>query len=493
MLRMSASVVLLTFLLLTAIPSGGNAFSAHLSRPWEQPSHRGNGHVLTNAFRRKRRESYTEPHSLCLLTFTVRFTTTTTTTRRLAHDSENNINSSTDASETTAVVAENDDDDEERMVLEDSPRIFIASATSNQGQGQLHSSDSPAFHTTAVQATSTSTSQHPSQSRSHDYEPTVLSSLPKLWSMCRPSNFLGVVIFHIMGTYLALNKVSTKLVTVLMQPQQMVVLIALLLTSATSMMVNDYYDARAGIDASKEDKPMVAPRIVKRFLGFLYAALLLCTSVVPGIPARLSIVGGAMLTFLYTQHLKPITWVKTITCALLIALAPVTSGAAALSLDHMMAVTNGSHINTNNILQTLLLGSTAALSLARLVGMLFFGFLGREILMDINDVVDDRLHKIKTVPVRYGRQFASRVAFLSTLLMAGLCLLNATTATTTAAATSIGAIRNPRALAFAVLGSLAQLRRAYQVLRTDGTSRDLVSQAVEEGKLTVLLLLASFV
>jgi 4-hydroxybenzoate polyprenyltransferase len=226
-------------------------------------------------------------------------------------------------------------------------------------------------------------------------------------------------------------------------------------------------------------------------LGFLYAALLLCISVVPGIPARLSIVGGAMLTFLYTQHLKPITWVKTITCALLIALAPVTSGTAALSLDQITAVMSGSN-NNNNMLHELLLGDRAV-SLGRLVGMLFFGFLGREILMDINDVVDDRLHKIKTVPVRYGRQFASRVAFLSTLLMAGLCLLNATTAPTTAAATSIGAIRNPRALAFAVLGSLAQLRRAYQVLRTDGTSRDLVSQAVEEGKITVLLLLASFV
>ena len=226
---------------------------------------------------------------------------------------------------------------------------------------------------------------------------------------------------------------------------------------------------------------MVPPRIVKRFLGFLYAALLLCISVVPGIPARLSIVGGAMLTFLYTQHLKPITWVKTVTCALLIAVAPVTSGAAALSLDHMMTSTTN-----RNILLDLVGGSTTT-SLWTLVGMLFFGFLGREILMDINDVVDDRLHKIKTVPVRYGRQFAARVAFLSTILMAGLCLLNATT--TTIATTS----RNPRALALALLGSLAQVRRAYQVLRTDGTSRELVSQAVEDGKTTVLLLLASFV
>ena len=119
--------------------------------------------------------------------------------------------------------------------------------------------------------------------------------------------------------------------------------------------------------------------------------------------------------------------------------------------------------------------------------MMFFGFLGREILMDINDVVDDRLHRIKTIPVRYGRVVAARVALVSTTIMSITCL---------AGVVGIQQQQQQRRhfaqVACALLGTVAQLRRVYQVTRTGGTSKDLVDKAVEEGKVTMLFLLASF-
>jgi hypothetical protein len=50
-----------------------------------------------------------------------------------------------------------------------------------------------------------------------------------------------------------------------------------------------------------------------------------------------------------------------------------------------------------------------------------------------------------------------------------------------------------RRLLLATLGSLAQVKRAWQVYKTNGEQKNVVDRAVEEGKLTSLLLLASFV
>jgi 4-hydroxybenzoate polyprenyltransferase len=377
-----------------------------------------------------------------------------------------------------------DDDDDERMVLEDSPRIFIAP---NSVPNQDHATAAAAVIDVDL--------------LKNIPEPTVRSCWRDLWAMCRPSNYLGVVVFHVLGTYLGLRgtnsiataagmatttagaaTTATALRTILMKPQMCIVLLALLLTSSTSMMVNDYYDTRSGVDASKINKPMVSGRVplrvAKRFLSYLYATLLLSLVVVPGMASRLAIAVGAMLTFWYTQHLKPITWLKNVTCAALIALSPFTSGAAALEL---LAQQQG---GSSMIAVSTIWNVT---SLWRLFGMLFCGFLGREILMDINDVVDDRLHRVKTVPVKYGRRFASRVALMCTLSMSMLSLM---ITTIDAGANSFA---YQRRIMLALAGSLSQSMRAVQVVLTDGEDPDVVERAVEEGKTTVLLLLASFV
>lgn len=171
-----------------------------------------------------------------------------------------------------------------------------------------------------------------------------MSSLGSLWHMTRPSNYLGVVLFHLLGTYLGCSSAVTTggasrtLSQLLLTPSHLAVLLSLLLTSGTSMMVNDYYDNRKSNDQQpihiRLDTPptIPPPRVVKRAASILYACLLLTLTVIPGRLARLCVVSATMITFLYTEHLKPLTWIKNMSCALIIGLAPLTSAAATLHL-----------------------------------------------------------------------------------------------------------------------------------------------------------------
>jgi hypothetical protein len=72
-------------------------------------------------------------------------------------------------------------------------------------------------------------------------EPTVRSSLRLLFAMTRPFSNVGVALFHILGVYLALQSPNVRddarLLSTLTHPSMFIVLLCLLLTSATSMVV----------------------------------------------------------------------------------------------------------------------------------------------------------------------------------------------------------------------------------------------------------------
>ena len=402
---------------LTLIPATIDGFSAHLSRPWEPPTN-----SLSKLAGKKRHQQEKQVS---------------------VTDNEESDDKQALQEETT------DDDGYDSMTLQDDHallephRVFVASGTT---------------HPEAMTNIKTITNLMPTQP-----QVTVLSCWRPLLAMTRPSNFLGVVLFHILGTHLAIKGTKEPLTLALSTPSMCVTLLALLLTSATSMVVNDYYDNKLGVDTLKRNKPLVGGqvtmKVTKQFLYYLYATLLLCLTAVPGVPARLSVVIGLMLTFWYTKHLKPITWLKNVVCASLIALSPLTSGSAALA--------GKPHLGTWYVL-------TVA-PLWRLTAMLFCGFVGREMMMDINDVVDDRLYKVRTVPVKYGRKVASLVTFVTTIFMAILALLDSSR------------------VALAGVGSAWMIYRAWQVYQVQGQDRIVVDRAIEEGKWSVLLLLASFV
>ncbi len=190
--------------------------------------------------------------------------------------------------------------------------------------------------------------------------------LRQLFLLCRPMNFPAVAIFHVLGANMAVElwmrstttmaaAASTSsssprlLLSLLADPSMMVVLLSLLLVTSTSMITNDYYDARDGVDMPDDaDHPLaiaeaarkggsgnvdgagvVPMSVAKIFDSYLYAILLLSSAFVPGATSRLMVLGGAITTYLYTVHLKPRTWIKNVSCAGLVAISPLTSGLAA--------------------------------------------------------------------------------------------------------------------------------------------------------------------
>jgi 4-hydroxybenzoate polyprenyltransferase len=394
--------------------------------------------------------------------------------------------------ENPAALEEDDDDEEE----EETFMLQNTTAELPESSHDAFASSSINTTTSSVQAIATMTpsilSPHQEQETSLP-SPTVKSCLPDLIQMTRPSNLPGVVLFHFLGIYLAIQSTNIlqtggSFLRIVTDPAMMITLLALLLTSSTSMLVNDYYDFKLGNDASKLDKPLTSHSVplalAKRFLSYLYGVTLICLTMIPGIPARLSVLSGLILTFYYTQHLKPKTWLKNVVCASLIALSPLTSGAAALALLH--------DVNSNNNKAAPLLLLLPASSLFRVVSMLFVGILGREITMDINDTRDDSLHGVRTVPVVYGQRFASTCAMICSIGVVGLAMSGPLLELWVykGSAVSVGLRRR---LVLATCGSILQLRRSYQVFATEGQDATIVSKAVDEGLLTMVPLLASFV
>jgi 4-hydroxybenzoate polyprenyltransferase len=305
------------------------------------------------------------------------------------------------------------------------------------------------------------------------------SFLPELLSMIRPSNLPGVVLFHMLGSYLVIQQTAIGSVTVsfwnvLYSPQMLLTLVALLLTSSTSMLVNDYYDYKLGNDNLKIHKPLPAEKvtlsIVKSFLASLYAISLICVTGLPGAPARIAVTMGLIVTFLYTKHLKPKTWLKNAVCAGLISLSPLTSGLAALNL-----------MSANHLWQ-------GVAPLLKLVSIIFVGIFGREITMDINDVEDDSKYGIQTVPVVYGRKFASKIGLICSFGMVALTMSSPLSQVMKEGKTT-SVIRR---VVLSSFGSLAQFWRSFQVYRSEGMDREINERAVNEGLLTVSLILAGF-
>jgi len=383
--------------------------------------------------------------------------------------------------------------------------------------------------------------------RQHDI-PTIKSCFRPLVLMMRPGNIPGVILFHIIGIYRSLRVLYPEehtwklLLHTVRQPSIVGTLSALILIVSTSMIVNDYYDAKSGVDYLKAIKPKPSPFqnalkedntlkesiedeiststttaistsidsidkplatgevplfIAKIFLNILYAILSVNVSFLPGVITRLSAIAGTMLTYYYTQHLKPKTWLKNISCATLMALAPLISGFATLQF-HAAASRMTSLIGAHSIRED-------ALFIWRTFGCLFSalfcGFMGRELVMDITDCDADKNAGIITIPVRYGKRATTKIVFsfwagtgfftsigpmkqmisqkfsLSTLRTMGLA--------------NMFKIPDVRRLILAMVGSIWLISRATQIFMTEGTDDILLRKAIEEAKINVLFVLAS--
>jgi 4-hydroxybenzoate polyprenyltransferase len=112
--------------------------------------------------------------------------------------------------------------------------------------------------------------------------------------------------------------------------------------------------------------------------------------------------------------------------------------------------------------------------------------MGREIAMDINDVEDDSAHSVRTVPVKYGKRFASKIVWFSSLIVGGVSVSGPIL-------DSLDPHMDVRRASLAVVGSLLQLRRYWKVKETQGNDREAINAAVDEGLLSIIVILASFI
>jgi 4-hydroxybenzoate polyprenyltransferase len=333
--------------------------------------------------------------------------------------------------------------------------------------------------------------------------PTIWSSRKELFHMTRPNNIPGIILFHMLGVYLVMVQVASNTHTywslLLKEPVIWLTLLSTNLVSASSMVVNDYYDAKLGRDTLKQmnsdggdanqekwmlhkDNGLWNKLVTRRFLMYLYSIALCISNCLPGIPTRLSVTVALMMTYLYTVHLKPMTWVKNIVCATLIALAPWTSGSCALYLLQQ----HGNKIALN--------GVWSIPALWRLFGVLFFGVFGRELLMDCADVDADRATGIRTIPVVYGCSTASKVALASAIVMTYFAMVAPITQLLLLPSfVPIWSSTPMRRLFFAVAACGLQLRGMWSAVQTNGADRVSIDKVISQSLFTVVFLMASFV
>jgi 4-hydroxybenzoate polyprenyltransferase len=335
--------------------------------------------------------------------------------------------------------------------------------------------------------------------------PTIWSSRHELFRMIRPNNIPGIILFHMLGVYLVMvhhhataGTPRTYWSLLLKEPVIWLTLLSTNLVSASSMVVNDYYDAKLGRDTLKQmssddtntndkwilhkDNGVWNKLVTRRFLMYLYAMALCISNCLPGIPTRLSVSCALMMTYLYTVYLKPITWVKNIVCATLIALAPWTSGSCALYLLQQ----SGSIIGWNDV--------WSIPSLWRLFGVLFCGVFGRELLMDCTDVDADRAAGIRTVPVVFGCSVTSKVAMATTGIMTYLAILTPLQQLLQLpSAIPLLSGAPIRRLLLAVTACGLQISGMSNVVQTNGADRSTIDRMISRSLFTVILLMASFI
>eukprot|EP00588_Corethron_pennatum_P032076 CAMPEP_0194348670 /NCGR_PEP_ID=MMETSP0171-20130528/106657_1 /TAXON_ID=218684 /ORGANISM="Corethron pennatum, Strain L29A3" /LENGTH=452 /DNA_ID=CAMNT_0039116031 /DNA_START=245 /DNA_END=1608 /DNA_ORIENTATION=- len=268
-----------------------------------------------------------------------------------------------------------------------------------------------------------------------------------------------------------------------------------------NMIVNDYYDSRS-VDAINKpgDAEEFDPPFVRSALSFAYGHLLILSTLLPRVLPRLLVVGGTVVTYLYTVHLKPVLLLKNAVVASIVACCPlasassfgdVTGGVIGLC-GTLFLGTFGREVWMDVIdvdgdrkcgIRTVLASASSfgdvTGGVIGLCGTLFLGTFGREVWMDVIDVDGDRKCGIRTVPVAYGKRVGATLGGALLVLSGAIPMVSA----------SMGGSR--RRIVAAGLGMVAMMRTAAKA--GGGGDDEAVLKAVEMSKgLPMALILTSY-
>mmetsp|Transcript_58990 Transcript_58990/g.128081 ORF Transcript_58990/g.128081 Transcript_58990/m.128081 type:complete len:358 (-) Transcript_58990:114-1187(-) len=177
-------------------------------------------------------------------------------------------------------------------------------------------------------------------------------------------------------------------------PQLLLAAALTVIVTGTSMVINDYHDFKRGVDthATKPGRPLVKGDIslaeVKAFLIWVYSLHLGLLCLLSSKATRLWVLSSTMITYLYSQYLKPVPALKNIICALTVSMA---LGLGAMSVSA---------------------GLSGLASVWRPMVVVGGAICHREILMDILDAEGDAITGVKTLPVVLGVARALALSFV---------------------------------------------------------------------------------
>lgn len=181
------------------------------------------------------------------------------------------------------------------------------------------------------------------------------------------------------------------------------------LIMSTSMIINDLFDIE--IDKiNNKDRPLITGIITKKeAIISIFSISLLIEYLNLYLPNDLqNIVNISLfLIFIYTPIIKKIVLLKNIFCASLVSFSIFLSG---LSIVNDQIMLND---NYNLFLVE--------------IGLIFFGSLYNEILLDITDIKGDKINNINTIPVILGKKNAlilESIIISLNMILSFLLLLN---------------------------------------------------------------------
>jgi 4-hydroxybenzoate polyprenyltransferase len=214
------------------------------------------------------------------------------------------------------------------------------------------------------------------------------NKLKHYYKLSRPNSLIYEFALPITGSYL-----STKKLTILYNPNVILVGLLSVIIACNCMIINDYYDYILGTDKLKKDKilnkKLLAPDEVLHTSTYITLLSYYLITLVTNNMARFVLSNSVILGYLYTPIFKNIPFVKNFVVSFIIS-------------------------------QSIIVGCLVANGDFKLIipclTYLFNLIMWQEIILDINDREGDKNNNIMTIPVKYGYEKANKIALCFLLL-----------------------------------------------------------------------------
>lgn len=212
------------------------------------------------------------------------------------------------------------------------------------------------------------------------------NKLQHYYKLSRPNSLIYEFALPITGSYL-----STKKISVLYNPNVILVGLLSAIIASNCMIINDYYDYLLGTDKLKKNKilnqKLLLPNEVFHTSTYITLFSYYLISLIGNNLPRFILSNSIIFGYLYTPIFKNFTFVKNFVVSLVISQSIVV-GCLVVNGDFKLIIP--------------------------CLTYLFNLIIWQEIILDINDMEGDKENNIQTIPVKYGYKKANKI---------GLCFL----------------------------------------------------------------------